>query len=271
MKLPKLTKRQWLFFGLTWLVFAISIFALFLFGAIADDSNGGSSGFWIGLGVSFIGPALLVAITSLLIFGARKRIKNGFALFGCGVGVMFFATMCIAIKPAGMLYGARTIAFGSASGSPAEIATTDAAWVDIEPAFIDVSRIGYATHTTTDSEGRSSTRRRAVAPILTAHGEADPAAAAEQVALFVCLSDKDDLRAESMSKGTISGRMFPADMLELQAIDEARVTNRIAHPRCVVPGRGASAFWLAIWILVMLAGATGGAALVTAVASPRKV
>jgi hypothetical protein len=271
MKIPKLAPRQWVYFAITWVLFVVSIVGLFLFSAVADDSNGGSTNFWIGLVVVLVGPPILVAITSLSLFGAFRRIKNAFALAGCAFGVMFFAVFSIAVRPAGMLHGARSIMLGSAAGSPSEIAATDAAWVDVSPAFVDTTRIGRATHTSTDNEGRSSTRGRAVAPILTAHGEADPALlAAEQVALFVCLDDREDVIEASRGNGTISGRMHRPDWLELQAITDARIEDRTAEPRCVVPGRGASVFWIVLWILVVLVGGTGGAAIVTAVAAPRR-
>ncbi len=266
--LPTLSLARWIFFAITWLIFAAGIFGTFLFVALTETASASDVGFWfLAIGL-LLTPPILVAIVSLVIFGATRRIKNTFGVFGCGVGLVF-VTIMAASKPA-MLHGARSIVYGTASGSPAKIGATDAAWVDVSPAFVDTTRVGYATYTTTDNEGRSSTRSRAVAPILTAHGEADAATvAAEPAALFICLDDREDvIEAAQNNHGTISGRMARADFLERQAMDDAKITNRVEAPRCVVPGSGASTFWVIVWILIILGGATGGAALVVSVASP---
>jgi hypothetical protein len=271
MKLPSLTPRQWFYFALTWLTLAAAIFTFFLAVALTETATAKDKHVWITLVGTLVGTPIFVGWLSLRIFGVTDRIKNAFGIAACVLGVMLLVVICIAIKPGGMLYGARTIVYGSASGSPTQIAKTHAAWVDVSPAYVDTTRIGRATSTTTDSKGKSSTRSRAVAPILTAHGESDPSLiAAEEVALFICLSDRGDiLEAARGNDGTISGRMHQADFLELQAMDNASVENRIEEPRCVVPGRGASVFWYVLWILIILAGATGGAALVVSVASER--
>lgn len=268
-RFPVLSRRQWLFFAISWLLFAIAITLLSFFAAATEDASAGDGSLWAGIAALFLGPSLLVAITSLALFGVSRRIKNAFGLVGIGFGLMLLCVIVVT-KPQ-LLHGPRSFLFGSASGSPAAIAATDAAWVDVSPAFVDTTRLGYATHTTTDNEGRSSTRSSAVAPILTAHGESDPTLlAAERVGLFLCLDDKDDVIAESRGNGTISGRMHRADFLELEAMDDARVTNRIAAPRCVVPGRGASRIWFALWIAVILTGATVGASLVTGFVAPAR-
>lgn len=269
MKLPTLSRKRWWFFANAWLIFAAGLFGMFLFAARTETATGDDIGFWLLLAAMFLGPPTLIGIVSLALFGATGRIKNTLGVIGCGAGIMVATVMTMAIKPAGMLHGARTIVYGSAAGSPADIAKTDAAWVDVSPAFVDTTRMGAAVSSRTDSKGNRSTRSRAVAPILTALGERDRAASAsEQVALFVCLDDVDDVRdAARGNNGTISGRMHRADFLELEAMADARVEKRIETPRCVVPGRGASAFWFVLWILVILAGATGGAALVVSVAS----
>ena len=269
MKFPQLSRREWTFAIISGVIVAIGVLGMSLFAAVSQDAKASDGRFWLALVILLLGPPLLVGATSLLMFGARRRIKNAFGLFGIGVGIQFFAVMAMNIP--GVLHAPRLLALGSARGAPAELANIDAAWVDVTPAFVDLTRTGRATSTHTDSKGHSSTRESAVAPILTAHGELDPSAITdERVELFLCQGDLDDVRAFDRGNGTISGRMQRADFLDLQAMEDAKIAHRADVPKCVVPGRGWGVFWIVLWVLIVLVLVVSGSALLVAVKAPQR-
>ena len=261
------SSRDWVFAAVAWLMFAGAIAGIFTFAAATEDAPADDGGLWAGITALFFGPPLAIGGASLVIFGWRRRIKNAFGLAGWSFGVIVAAFMLLFVSP-GFLHGPRYLLMGSARGTLAEVARLDAAWVEITPAFVDTSQIGQATDTSSDSKGRSRTRQSVVAPILTAHGERDPDAAREPAVLFLCDDDADELRAAARGGGTVAGRMYRPDFLELRAMDEVKRARGTAAPRCVVPGRTGSRFWAIAWILVVLVASTAGSALVRYTRAP---
>ncbi len=252
--------REWGFAAIAWLMVAMAIVGLSLFAAATQFASTDDPGVWLPALTLLLGPALVIGGASLAIFGWRGRIQNALLLAGYIVGVVLVTFMFVVNIP-GMLHGPRSLVLGSTSGTIAEVAERDAAWVELTPAFVDVSQIGTATSSSMDKQGRTTTWVRYVAPIRAAHGERDPGAPAnEAVVMYVCDDDEDDVRAAATTPGTVAGRMQRADALEVSAIAKLQLPGGPGVAQCVVPG-GRGSFWIIAWVVLMLAVATAGSAL----------
>lgn len=264
-----LSRRDWVFAGIAWLVFAVGALALAILMATTEGAP--PSGRLFGLiAVVMLGPALLIGAASLAVFGVRGRIKNACGLAGLTVGVMVVAMMLMMIR-SGMLHAPRYLAYGKLHGTVAEVADKDAASVEITPAFVDIRRIGHGSQSSTDKDGRTSTTHRYVSPIVSASGERDLAQAdLEPIVLFLCDSDEDNLREAAERSGPVSGRMHPAvSGAERLAIEKVpNLVRGAGTPQCVVPGGSWAVVWVILWILLMLVISVGGSVLMVAVRAP---
>lgn len=223
--------------------------------------------------IMFVAPFVLFGGLSLAVLGRRRRIGKSLWVGASGVFVLAMSILVMSILP-GFLHGPRHLFLGTVRGTVAEVAARRAAYVEIESAFVDISRIGTGTSTSTDKEGRTRSSSRSVAPIVTAFGEGDAAAtAAEEVTLFVA-GDRDDIVEAGRGNGTITGRVAPCEFNELGGIRELGERVRVAKlPRCVVPtigGAGATGLlWLIADILLILVLAFVGAWMLLAVATAK--
>ncbi len=265
-----LSRRDWVFAGVAWLVLAVGALALAILMATTEGApaSGRLFGF---IAVVMLGPALLIGAASLAVFGIRGRVKNACGLAGLTIVVMVVAMMLMMIH-SGMLHAPRYLAYGKLFGTVAEVADKNAASVEITPAFVDIRRIGHGLETSTDSEGRTSATHRYVSPIVSASGERDLAQAdGEPIVLFLCDSDEDNLRAAAERSGAVSGRMHPVvSRAERLAIENVpNLVRGPGTPQCVVPGGGWAVVWVLLWILLMLVVSVGGTVLMVAVRMTR--
>lgn len=242
--------REWGFAALVFVVFGSAV--AMLVSLMALDPQGDQPGLWLKVAALFLGPPILLGVVSLVLFG-WGRIKKACGVAGAAFGLTWLAFMATMALPA-ILHGPRHLLLGTERGTIEQVAGRTAAFVELTPAIVDVSRIGTGVTSTSDKDGRTTTKSRSVAPIVSALGEQDASAtAAEEVHFFLC-DDADDIRDEAgRGGGTVAGRVELATGLAVTAIRELGTSVRVGPaPRCVTPTLGDATTTGRLWVLVFV-------------------
>lgn len=215
---------------------------------------------WIVIVSGLIGAPVVLGLAAFWLGGRRGERKIA-ALIAVTSLVMLLLGMLGASLVPGMFDAAKQLFHGTARGTPAEVgARPAAAWVEIRPASVDVSRLVSRAAAWTDRHGRPRTHTYAVAPIVAS--SAERAAPGSPVTLFAC---DDEARLRTAPAGVVAGRQRNPDPTELEAIAEvaARGTAVGAAPRCITAtladGDTLSTFGLVLGLGYLLAFAFGGA------------